>query len=39
MYSGQAGAGMYDGQPISMASNAERDEVYVLSGPKQTTPR
>ena len=33
MYSGQAGAGMYDGQPISMANNAERDKVYVLSLP------
>ena len=33
MYSGQAGAGMYGGQPISLANNAERDEVYVLSLP------
>ena len=33
MYSGQAGNGVYDGNSTSMAHNAERDEVYILSLP------
>ncbi|CAF9912087.1 MAG: hypothetical protein ALECFALPRED_007866 [Alectoria fallacina] len=33
LYSGQAGAGVYDGSPTSMANNSQRDEVYVLSLP------
>lgn len=33
MYAGQAGSGLFDGKQSSMASNAERDEVYVLSLP------
>lgn len=33
VYSGQAGNGVYDGNSTSMAHNAERDEVYILSLP------